>query len=67
MRQQPGMIVEDGDEVGIALPAVICHQRPMHDIRLPDVVGVLGLEPPAVDRRRPPAQPLTPQNTVRRR
>ena len=52
MRDQTAVVVDKGDQIGFATPALDHHARSVHHIRLPDVVGQFGLELAPVHRRR---------------
>ena len=44
MRDEPAVVVDDGDQVGFSPLAVDENQRAVHHIALPQVVDALGLE-----------------------
>ena len=48
MGHEPGVIVEDSEELGFPEPAVVDDLRTVHAVGLPQVVRQLGLEAPAV-------------------
>ncbi len=50
MDDQAAHVVNESEEVGLA--PFVAHQehRTMHGVTLPNIVGQLGLEAPAVDR-----------------
>ena len=49
MGQQPGMVVKKTDQVGFAMPVADFYPGAVHDIGLPDIVGVLCLIAAAID------------------
>ncbi len=48
LRDEPAVVVDDGDQVGFSPLAVGEHLRAVHHIALPQVVDALGLELPAI-------------------
>ena len=68
MGDQPGVVVEKGDQVALAPLPIHQNLGTMHDIRLPDVIGELRLEPAPVNgvAAGSPGEPRPLQNPVGR-
>src|SRR6266496_1793425 len=49
MRNNPGMVIDEGDQVTLAQLATVKQMRAVHDIRLPHIIGQLRFKLAPVD------------------